>query len=386
MAKRKKAGKRVLLHDEKYVGTEPVWDDKPTPEQVKSRINTGLRYYGYFYSVDQLKHEVVAWLETHQKAHKISPETIKAYKASANRATSMTTCALVRMHDRGAPLNADQIKHIIAKVQAAIDTGERDEVTPAEASEPVDPNAPTVQTRMLAQARTLQGEIDGDMDLVFRGKKPALDVMSYLNTHEVSKPVAAKMRAMVEEAHIEIVAAKDKRADEQLVEAYAYLKGKLLKEVMTWFETTFAAFDNYAKLKNLSRKPRQKKVVSSDKLVAKMAYLKEFKEPAIGLSLVSIRPTDVIGAESLWIYDTKKRKVGVYYALPNETLSVKGSTIRNFDAQRSVMKRLRKPAEKLKELTNAGKVQLRKYLEGIKAVEQTMKGRITKDTILLRVV
>jgi hypothetical protein len=66
-------------------------------------------------------------------------------------------------------------------------------------------------------------------------------------------------------------------------------------------------------------------------------------------------------------------------------LGVKGTSITGFDEIKSVQKTLRKPEEQLKEFKAAGKVQLRKFLEDIKAVDIKLNGRINEDTILLKV-
>jgi hypothetical protein len=50
-----------------------------------------------------------------------------------------------------------------------------------------------------------------------------------------------------------------------------------------------------------------------------------------------------------------------------------------------VSKTLRKPDEKLKEFARATKVQIRKFLEDIKATESKLNGRINAETVLLRV-
>jgi hypothetical protein len=50
-----------------------------------------------------------------------------------------------------------------------------------------------------------------------------------------------------------------------------------------------------------------------------------------------------------------------------------------------VGKTLRKPEEKLKEFAKATKVQLRKFLEDIKATETQGNGRMNSDTVLLKV-
>jgi hypothetical protein len=50
-----------------------------------------------------------------------------------------------------------------------------------------------------------------------------------------------------------------------------------------------------------------------------------------------------------------------------------------------VCKTLRKPEEKLKEFAKAGKIQLRKFLDDVKATESKMNGRMNADIVLLKV-
>ena len=66
-------------------------------------------------------------------------------------------------------------------------------------------------------------------------------------------------------------------------------------------------------------------------------------------------------------------------------LGVKGTSIINFDTTKSVGKTLRKPEEKLKEFAKATKVQLRKFLDEIKATETVGNGRMNSDMVLLKV-
>jgi hypothetical protein len=77
--------------------------------------------------------------------------------------------------------------------------------------------------------------------------------------------------------------------------------------------------------------------------------------------------------------------MGRYMAAEFQELGVKGTSITGFDPVKSVQKTLRKPEEQLKEFKAAGKVQLRKFLEDIKAVDIKLNGRINEDTILLKV-
>jgi hypothetical protein len=104
------------------------------------------------------------------------------------------------------------------------------------------------------------------------------------------------------------------------------------------------------------------------------------------LGLTSVKSTDIIGALQLWVYNTKNRKLGVYNAEDAGGFSVKGSTITNFSESKSIQKTLRKPEAMLPDVLKGGKVFLRNVMDGIRAVESKLNGRLNKDVILLKVV
>ena len=131
----------------------------------------------------------------------------------------------------------------------------------------------------------------------------------------------------------------------------------------------------------VNKKPRAKKAKPAEKIVEKLKYCKS-NEP---LKLVSINPADIVGAKELWVFNVKTRKMGKYVAEEFQELSVKGTSITGFSELSSVQKTLRKPEEQLKEFKAAGKVQLRRFLEDIKAVDIKLNGRINEDTVLLKV-
>ena len=138
----------------------------------------------------------------------------------------------------------------------------------------------------------------------------------------------------------------------------------------------------------LNRKPRKVKPKSAEKLVAKMKYKQSDEKTA----LVSINPADIIKAEELWVYNTKTRKLGRYITSivdPQKQkrdgtgLEVKGTTLIRFDEKESIAKTLRKPVEQLAEFKKCGKIQRKKFFEGIKTTETKLNGRVNPDTILL---
>lgn len=130
------------------------------------------------------------------------------------------------------------------------------------------------------------------------------------------------------------------------------------------------------------RKVRKKKAKSAFTLVKKLKYLD--KDNILGIS--SIPSANIIGSNILYVYNTKYKKISVYYAEDGKELSIKGSTILNFDSIKSKCKTCRKPKEFLTKLMNSGKVGLRKILDDLRSREKVVSGRINKDTLLLRAI
>jgi hypothetical protein len=127
------------------------------------------------------------------------------------------------------------------------------------------------------------------------------------------------------------------------------------------------------------RKPRAKKVIPAEKKVAKVQYLKEFPE----LGLKSIEPREIIGKSALWYYDVRYQKLVVVRA--TNGLEVKGTTV-IFDEKISESKKIgRKTKETLDFVLKGGKIALKKIFENIKTGNIEVTGRLSENTILLRV-
>ena len=176
----------------------------------------------------------------------------------------------------------------------------------------------------------------------------------------------------------------------QLKEGYAHLKKADIKKIRTAIEELRAALDFIIDSAKANRKPRKSKPKSSTKLVEKLKYCKTDDK----YKLASIDPSLIVGANELWVFNVKTRKIGKYVASNIDPkgmgrdgtgLSVKGTTIIGFDENLSIQKTLRKPDEQLKEFKAAGKVKLRKFLDDIKTTDTKLNGRCNPDTVLLKV-
>ena len=177
----------------------------------------------------------------------------------------------------------------------------------------------------------------------------------------------------------------------QLKEGYAHIKKADIKNYRIAIGELIAALDFVIDSAKATRKPRKPKVYSADKLVAKLKYCTTDEK----YKLASISPDQIVGANELWVFNIKTRKIGKYVASnidpkgmqrQGSGLSVKGTTIIGYNESESIQKTLRKPAEQLKEFKDAGKVKLRKFLDDIKTTDTKLNGRCNPDTVLLKVV
>jgi len=132
---------------------------------------------------------------------------------------------------------------------------------------------------------------------------------------------------------------------------------------------------------NKIRKLRKRRIKPAQMQVKNL----KFKESDGSLKLVSIPPASIIAAPTLITFNSKTRKVSIYYAKNTDGLSVKGTTIQNFDTEKSKSKTLRKPEEMVGHLIGTSLFRFEKVFEGIKAKLDKPNGRINDDTLLLKI-
>ena len=272
----------------------------------------------------------------------------------------------------------DQIVQIVEQGKDDIDESTVVEVKPVVFT-------PSIQDRVRESAYRMTEEIEDAIEGFQTDPEnfdpKAFKMLNLLKGKEVKAAHARIIKGFYERDLAELEELASGKADEQLREGYSHRSKKQIKNLIAFYQEIMSACDMLAQEAKVNRKPRKTKVVPKDKIVAKLKYMKT-NEP---LKLVSINPTDIIGAGELWIFNTKTRKLGKYVAAEFNTLNVKGTTITNFNEHTSIQKTIRKPEDKLKEFKAAGKVQLRKFLDDINATDTKLNGRINEDTILLKV-
>lgn len=222
--------------------------------------------------------------------------------------------------------------------------------------------------------------VDSDYSKDFSVNKKVVGALSARNVLPQHLAPAIKRYQRLLDEYLEVQAGKC----EQLTEGYANYSKMQLRYAIKVIEDIIAEMNGYISLKQATKKPRAKKAVPVEKVVARLKYCKAFKDDALKLELTGLSPVKLHESTEAWVYDTKKRKMHHYVAdAYSKCLMVKGNTIIGFDKKESGMKTLRKPVEQIKALMGSKPV-ARKYFKEIKAVEAVPNGRFNVDMVILK--
>ena len=378
---RAKRESNPLILDEKYMGSEPVWDakvaEKMEPAEFETHLRRSFRYYNYFHDQKSLKKHIVRFMK---ESGEYTPAELKAFDRGAEREVPMTVCSLIMAFKAGMPFRKQDREYVTKRLKQAIFLT-APEVAAATEEVAKKSNKPTIQDRLAEKTAGVIGELEGIYDDVHLNKGKAPSVYDFLVSNNVPQSKIGKFEDVYAARRAELVEAQAGK-DEQLVDGYRVYGKADFKRMIAFIDQIVADLEQYRHVKKATKRQRVKKAPNKEKVVARIKFMKEHKD----LKLVSINPADIVGAQVLWVYNVKSRKLGQFVA--DETagqLSVKGTTILGFDEAKSVCKTLRKPADQLKSFMKAGKVELRSFLKDIRAVETKLRSRTSKEMILLKV-
>jgi hypothetical protein len=368
----------------------PKWDGQETwdTNQFLRHFHSSMAWYRLESSNKELKPKVIDWMGRIG----CTKEDISAFKKTKDNRCGTTMGAIAACLIKGMPAvradfndGKDSSAWLRAEITRVISEGKDDkDDSDVVAEVKKDVYSPSIQERVREASYKMTDEIEAAID-AFQTDPEAFDPKAFkvLNVLKAKEAKAAHARIIREfytrdfEELQEVATTKD----EQLKEAYSHLSKVQLRKITAFYQEIVSACEMLSQEAKVNRKPKAKKAVPAEKIVAKLKY-KKADEP---LKLVSINPTDILGAKELWTYNTKSRKLGKYIASEFTDLGVKGTSIINFDEKKSVQKTLRKPIDQLKEFKAAGKVALRKFLDDINAVDTKMNGRINEEIMLLKV-
>ena len=373
--------------DQKYLGDEPLFADQPMPENRGSAIARSLNWYHRFYGRKDAREMMANYLDIHERV--VEGKVMR--KVDEGEFRLPTFAWLSRMVLRGLELTEHEMLTLENEISRLLQTINKAKViskftTAAKTVEEVATTKTNIQETMREKAREAAGELEGLFDTYLTAGQPTKHSLRPMD--EVSKKnVLPQHVAMIREVWSKKLAEMNELLegkDAQLVQAYSHYSKQQVKNTIKFIELVLSDLNSYISVKKTAKAPRARKAVPVEKIVAKLKYMKAFKDPAIKLDLISISPIKLHGSSEAWVYDTSKRKLHHFIADEySKTLSVKSNTLLGFDSAQSESKTIRKPGEQLKEVMGS-KPAARKFFKDIKAVATTPNGRFNDKMIILK--
>ena len=368
---------------------KPVWEEFDVDlidvdkVAVRREVSQGSRYYNYTHKSKDGK----KWFLEYLKKEKIDKDKIKHVKLVPDWQVGITYGALAKMLMDGCPPLEEYTMALDKRLERCLQVKVK---KPKEEAE-VKSLAPvlSIQERMKLNLNDFLGQnVENEIDNFFdNGLKSDFKMTTALQLKEITGKAAALIPAMYAQdvADFNTLLNPVEKDDEyeQLVEAYPYKKAEI-KRILEFYNMIIDDAIHHSNIQKANRKVRAKKTPTKEKQIAKLKY----KANDDRYKLVSIDPKTIIGAQELWVFNTKTRKIGKYISTNGFTsgnLGIKGTSITGFDTNTSMQKTLRKPEESLKEFASAGKVVLRKFLDNLTTTGIKLNGRVNSDVILLKV-
>lgn len=215
------------------------------------------------------------------------------------------------------------------------------------------------------------GEFEGMIDEFFT-TGTAQNIQGLITSMGVSSRVAPKVQEYAKKRADYYRSVVD---DKEAMEYYSFSKSTL-KKAAGMYDDLIEKLSQNKKV----RAPQKRKEKPAGLLVKDLKF--KISDEETGLK--SVPASTIIGATELYLFRTDTRKLQYFKSVEGSTLTVKGTTILNYDESKSFQKTIRKP-EILKEIQSKGKLDSRRFVKEIKSTEAKVSGRTNEDTIILNV-
>ena len=367
-------------HDaSKILSSEPLVSklDPSSPDYVINlmRINN-------WYSTDKTRSDAHKYFVQYVKHN--MPSSSKIFAEVDEKDVHMTYGWMARMLLQGANIRADHLAGFNAELNRLLAIGKKRLDAKSNVITVKTPIAtvkrPSIQDAIKEKASEYIGELEGFVD-DFCTEDKEFNLYNHLKGNQIPGPYVTEVKDWAEKKLAQWQEVVDSK-DSQVVEGYSNFDKRKLKRIVKMFESFVEDSIRYGQFKKANRKPRATKEKPAITQIKNLKYKLKDDE----LSLTSVKALDLVGAEQVWLFNTKTRKLAVYTSESTKGMTVKGTALQNWSPDKSKQKTLRKPDEQIKDLLSSGKVKLRSFLDSIKAKEQNVNGRINIDTIILKII
>lgn len=353
------------LVNSKHLGDEPLFKEVPSDLDYMKALT--------WYNLMRTKSDARSYLETYLKSNGRNA-TIKTLRRVPDIRISDQAAWIARMLSRGSKLTERSKNKMESLLQDSLKFAEvpKQEKKVEAVKKPV----VSIQDRVKDKVSDFIGEFEEAIDK----EGWTLSMYDYMQRKQLPSTLANRVAEFYKPIADEAAELIKKNCDPGLKEGYSNYTNAQLKQRAAFYDSIINDCARHSSNAKKQKVVRKKKVVTADKKLKKLKYQKESKE----FKVVSINPEKFLGAEELVTFNTRYKILTVFAALDRSGLSVKGTTITNYDEGKSKSYRIgRKTEEHVETALRGGKRAFAKMVGTLK--ECNLQHRINENTILLRI-
>lgn len=364
---------------------ENLWKGKDE-SALESSLGSALNFYSEIATKKDIKNDLFLYLKENKL---VTNQNLKSIKQNYDL-IPFTTYKLARMLNLGFPQDSKtgirMKESILEEIKLGIksETCENDEKESTKIS-PLQRIESSVGESILSQ---LENMLDTWMD--DSSSPTPIELGNIVRTTGIPlqgyRYIYAWLDSYIKEFELAL------NGEEYAKESYSYMKKSELK---AWLKSFLKMKSDLEKLEDKQKevKKKEKKVRVKKpknqfqirkqirKKVEKIKYLEKDDE----LNLTSISPEKIIGANHLFVYNTKYKNLGYITAMSRDGLDLKGMSVTNFNDKLSFNIKLRKPNEFFARFDE--KITLRKIendIEKLTTKKSKMAGRLGENILILK--
>lgn len=347
---RSKAERRFNIDDDSFYGPEPSKSGSnfvPTRENLIQSLN----WYSALRSVKELRPHFDKYVQQN------FPKHAAHIKSLDDNLIPITVCSIAKMMLAGCEFTPEEKTYLQNKIKALSE---------------IQIVAPVVVSSEVANQIIVDTDVMLDQFYCRNYKKTTLDYYQYLTSNEAKPAELRTALAYYETLMEEVRTSQDMKKSAQT---------NYIDVLQTIISDSEKYLSNSRKERKITNKPRKKKFKSASQITAKVQF--KISDPT--LKLTSVEPSGIVGASSVWLFNTKYKKMTYLVVVDGQTLSIKGTTIFGFDPAKSISKIIRKPERVVVDLLNMGRISMLKSFLSLKTKNLEANGRINKDMLILKV-
>ena len=403
--------------------TEPSWEgyENLTGAEFHRKRQGSHQWYYDNYKSSDLMPAVWTWMQNNG----YSKEDINKAKSAPDHLISTTASIVCKMLNNGMPdlykpaaeywdslpgttgelkPSTDFVKK---RIQEALGAGqvvkEQEEKKKEEEKQKLEKYVPSIQDRIREATYIISEFIEEAHDNFLEGKIEDfkdIKVATKLRQMECKQPHARLIKTFYQDQINEYqellnppstknMTEQEKDYAAQLKEGYANFTKPQIKKMLQFYIQVQGACDAIIAESKANRKPRKIARKSPEQVVNKLKYKISDDKYAVS----SIPAAKLVGANCLVVFNTKTRKLGIYYTSVEDPLGsgrdgaglwVKGTTLQRFNDDTSVACTLRKPMDQLQEIKSLNtRKKFENWFAKLTTTPVKMNGRINPETVLI---